>query len=113
MDLTLKSLEQEIGSLNVEKEQLSNALATSKDSLACAIKAAKNEGCSEATTVYEVQFAKLKNMLFEDGCTLALEAANVPTDSNLRKNMPYPHPKTADHATDATKRAGARDTQEE
>lgn len=110
MDLTLKSLEQEIDSLKAENDQLSNALATSEDSLVCTIKAAKDKGFNEATAVNEVQFAKLENMLFEDNWTSALEAVNVSADSDLRKNVPYPHLETVEHATE---RAGVGHTGEE
>ncbi|GMP54578.1 hypothetical protein CsSME_00019707 [Camellia sinensis var. sinensis] len=53
---------------------------------------AKEEGCNEATVVYEVQFAKLGNMLFEDDWMFALQVTNVPMESELRKNIPYPCP---------------------
>ncbi|GMP58552.1 hypothetical protein CsSME_00022179 [Camellia sinensis var. sinensis] len=96
MDSKMVAIEQEISALRMEKKQLSKALTSSNDNLVNAEKAAKNEGCNEATVVYEVQFAKLKNMLFEDGWTSALEAANVPTDFELRKNVPYPRPEAAE-----------------
>lgn len=91
MDSVLKSSSQEITVLKEEKEQLSATLTASKESLADAVKASKEEGCNEATAVYEVQFAKLGNMLFEHGWTSALQVTNVPMESEL-KNTPYPRP---------------------
>lgn len=92
MDSVLKSSSQEITVLKEEKEQLSATLTASKESLADAVKASKEEGCNEATAVYEVQFAKLGNMLFEHGWTSALQVTNVPMESELKKNTPYPRP---------------------
>ncbi|GMP58216.1 hypothetical protein CsSME_00021958 [Camellia sinensis var. sinensis] len=99
MDSKLMSMEQEISALKMEKEQFSEALTASNNDLANVVKAPKDEGCSEVTAVYEVQFAKLENMLFEDDWTSALKAANVPIDSELRKNVPYPCPKATDQNT--------------
>lgn len=87
MDYVLKSSSQEITGLKEEKEQLSSSFTASKENLADVVKAAKERGCNEATVVYEVQFTKLENMLFEDGWMAALQAANVPMESELRKNI--------------------------
>lgn len=87
MDYVLKSSKQEITGLKEEKEQLSASLTASKENLADVVKAAKEGGCNEATVVYEVQFTKLENMPFEDGWMAALQAANVPMESKLRKNI--------------------------
>ncbi|GMP30495.1 hypothetical protein CsSME_00005142 [Camellia sinensis var. sinensis] len=92
MDSKLVAMEQEISALRMENEQLSKALTASKDDLVNAVKATKDEVCNEATVMYKVQFAKLENMLFENGWTLALEAANILIDSELRKNIPYSRP---------------------
>lgn len=100
MDSVLKSSSQEITILKEEKEQLSATLTASKESLADAVKAAKEEGCNEATAIYEVQFAKLGNMLFEDGWTSALQVSNVPMESELKKNTPYPRPDAVENQVD-------------
>ncbi|THG13843.1 hypothetical protein TEA_014321 [Camellia sinensis var. sinensis] len=89
---TDRQTEREITVLNEEKEQLSATVTASKESLADEVKVAKEEGCNEATVVYEVQFAKLQNMLFEDDWMFALQVTNVPMESELRKNIPYPCP---------------------
>ncbi|CAL5394533.1 unnamed protein product [Camellia sinensis] len=102
MDSVLKSSSQEITVLNEEKEQLSATLTASKESLPDDVKAAKEEGCNEATVVYEVQFAKLGNMLFEDDWTFALQVTNVPMESELRKNIPYPCPNAVEKPSGET-----------
>ncbi|GMP54579.1 hypothetical protein CsSME_00019707 [Camellia sinensis var. sinensis] len=84
--------EMKLQTMDSEKEQLSATLTASNESLADEVKAAKEEGCNEATVVYEVQFAKLGNMLFEDDWMFALQVTNVPMESELRKNIPYPCP---------------------
>ncbi|GMQ09083.1 hypothetical protein CsSME_00052567 [Camellia sinensis var. sinensis] len=61
-----------------ENEQLAEALAASKENLAYVVKTTKDEGCNEATT-----------------------AANVPINSELRKNDSYPCPKATDHQNTA------------
>ncbi|CAL5407351.1 unnamed protein product [Camellia sinensis] len=102
MDSTLKSLAQEINGLKEDKEQLSSFLTTWKASLSDTVKATKDEGCKEAIDFYEEQFAKLENMLFEDGWTSALQAANVLVDSDLRKNIPFSRPDTLDKPSGKT-----------
>ncbi|GMP95339.1 hypothetical protein CsSME_00044424 [Camellia sinensis var. sinensis] len=60
------------------RKKIASALAASKASLSDTVNATKDEGCNEATT------------------TSALQAANVPEDSELGKNIPLPRPDTLD-----------------
>ncbi|XP_028054516.1 uncharacterized protein LOC114258729 [Camellia sinensis] len=92
MDSLLKSSLQEIIVLKEEKEKLSATLIAFEESSADAIETAKEEGYNEATAVYEVQFTKLENVLFEDGWMAALQVANVLLEFEPKKNIAYLRP---------------------
>ncbi|KAL7243097.1 hypothetical protein ACSBR1_015499 [Camellia fascicularis] len=63
VDAALNSSAQEVAALKEEKQQLFAALDASKVAHDAVVKAAKEEGCNEATTNHEEQFIKLENHL--------------------------------------------------